>query len=416
MSATSRGRDASAASSHVPFQFNAVRPDGEIEAGTIQASSTDDARRIISERGLFALGISPQAATAFRLTGSSPSTVLAPDDVALGLRLFANLLGAGLPMSRALAAFAELAPPGWKSGLTSVRAAVREGQGLSTALDRSPLRLPPVVLGVVRAGEAAGKLDESVARAADMMQEAVSSRSEIRAALAYPVVLSAASVASTALLIGVVLPQFAALLGDMGQALPRSTQLLLNLSAGTRMLAGPATILAVGLILLIRQELATANGARIWHALFLRTPVVGAIRFSAATGRACAALSALLGSGMPIAPAIAHAARAAADAELQRRLAAARERVVGGARFSDAVAAEHALTGTAIQLVRSGEESGRMTELLAHAASLENEWVSQRVRGIVRLIEPILILAFGGLVALIAAALLQAVYSIRPAP
>jgi general secretion pathway protein F len=92
----------------------------------------------------------------------------------------------------------------------------------------------------------------------------------------------------------------------------------------------------------------------------------------------------------------------------------AREAIVEGRRPSDALAAEEALTLTAIRLTRAGEETGRLWEMLSHAASLERERSESMVKSAVRLLEPSLILLFGGLVALVAAALLQAIYSVRP--
>jgi general secretion pathway protein F len=142
--------------------------------------------------------------------------------------------------------------------------------------------------------------------------------------------------------------------------------------------------------------------------------VIGKIRRSAATARVCAALSALLQSGVALSSALTHAAHAAGDAAIQDRVLAARTSVIAGVRPSAAFLTENALTPTASRLVRAGEETGALVPMLAHAARLENERATDRVRSAVRLLEPTLILAFGGLVALVAAALLQAIYSVRP--
>jgi type II secretory pathway component PulF len=95
-------------------------------------------------------------------------------------------------------------------------------------------------------------------------------------------------------------------------------------------------------------------------------------------------------------------------------LSAARELIVHGERPSVAFERTDSLTSTAVRLVRAGEESGRLARMLDHAALLEAARTEEAVRGAVRLLEPALILAFGGVVALVAAALLQAIYSIRP--
>jgi type II secretory pathway component PulF len=115
-----------------------------------------------------------------------------------------------------------------------------------------------------------------------------------------------------------------------------------------------------------------------------------------------------------MATAMLHAARASGDASLTRRILTARESVVQGRRPSDALSEEAALTPTAVRLARAGEETGRLAAMLSHAAALERERAESMVRSAVRLLEPALILVFGGLVALVAAALLQAIYSVRP--
>jgi type II secretory pathway component PulF len=125
-------------------------------------------------------------------------------------------------------------------------------------------------------------------------------------------------------------------------------------------------------------------------------------------------LAALLESGVPIATAIGFAARASGDAELQARLTSARTMIVAGQPLSQALEATHATSQTTVKLVRAGEESGRLPGMLSHAAKIEQKRVDQIVRTAVRMLEPILLLTFASVVALVAAALLQAIYSVRP--
>jgi type II secretory pathway component PulF len=145
-------------------------------------------------------------------------------------------------------------------------------------------------------------------------------------------------------------------------------------------------------------------------------PIVGDLRLGAAGARLCASLSALLASGVPISTAIRNAASATGDEEIIARLGRARSAVEQGSRLSDALG-RHAVTSVFVQrLARAGEESGQLASMLAHAGQLERDRVLRRVRSAVRLLEPSMIVAFGGVVALVAAALLQALYSVRPGP
>jgi type II secretory pathway component PulF len=119
---------------------------------------------------------------------------------------------------------------------------------------------------------------------------------------------------------------------------------------------------------------------------------------------------------VPIAPALAHAVRAVGDTELAARILEAREAVLGGQGLAASLERADAATPTTVRLVRAGEETGRLARMLDQAARLEAARAEAAVRGAVKGIEPVMILAFGGIVALVAAALLQSVYSVRPVP
>jgi general secretion pathway protein F len=267
---------------------------------------------------------------------------------------------------------------------------------------------------MVHAGEAGSGLARAVRRAADLMEETASTRGAVRAALAYPCILAVAGTVSVAILVGIVLPRFGAILTDMGQALPPTTRFVLAASSVARAALLPAGIASILIVAAWRAWTGTDAGAARWHELLLGVPMVGSIRFSAATARVCGALAALLESGVPLSVALTHAAKASGDAAISARLTRARKAVIAGARLSTAFLAERALTTVATRLVRAGEETGSLARMVAHAARLEGDRATERVRVAVRLLEPGLILAFGGLVALVAAALLQAIYSVRP--
>jgi general secretion pathway protein F len=390
------------------FRYRAARPDGTMELGELRAASREGAITVLGGRGLFPIEVAARPAVRARRARLSPS------ELALGLRVLATLLEAGLPMTRALGAFEDLAPPAWRTGLAPMRDQVREGQSLGAALARSPLEIPPLVVGIIQAGEAGSGVAAAVRGAAELTEHAAALRTTIRAALTYPVILACAGAASVGLLVEVVLPRFALILTDLGQALPPTTRFVIDAAAFLRVAALPAIGIFAALGLLWRQWTASEAGRVRWHAYLLTLPGVGTVRRAAATSRGCSAAAALLHSGVPIAGALRHAATATGDAAIAARLLAARERVVAGQRISRALEATDALTPTAVRLVGAGEETGRLAELLEHAARIERERAQDITRAAVRLLEPGLILVFGALVALVAAALLQAVYSVRP--
>ena len=392
---------------HAAYAYRAARADGALESGVVEAPTREAASTLLAQRGLFPLDVT------LREDARTPRSRLSADDQALGLRMLATLLESGLPMSRALAALGDLAPQSWRGALSVVKESVREGRSLAQALTSSGLELSPVLLGIIHAGEAGSGLARAVRRAAELAETTAATRRAVRGALAYPLVLATAGLATVALLVTVVVPRFAAILADLGQALPASTRLVLGAAEWSRTLTLPV-VLGVGLLVLLWRAWVARDGRRQWHAWLLEVPIIGRARRSAAASRACASLAALLESGVALPGALVHAARACGDAALGARLLAAREGIARGERMSAAIDREQALTTTTVRLVRAGEETGRLAAMLDHAARIESERTTQMLKTAVRLVEPALILLFGGLVALVAAALMQAVYAVRP--
>lgn len=390
------------------FSYEAVAPDGTVDRATVGAADAVEARRAVASRGLFVLSVAEQR---FLRARREP---LSSADLALGLRILGDLLESGLAVTRALHTFHDLAPRAWRGALPPISQSVREGNSLASALDAAPLEIPALVIGIARAGEAGAGIGPAIRRAADLTEAAAETQAAVRSALAYPAVVAVAGVAAIAVLITVVLPRFAKILADLGQELPASTQLVLHIADGARAALVPFVVAAVVAVAVWRSWVHTPSGRTQWHRALLAIPVFGTLRRGAATARVAHSLAALLDSGVPIAAAMIHASHASGDAELAARLMDARARVTGGQSLSQALSETRAATETTIRLVHAGEESGRLASMLSHAAKIEQKRVDQIVRTAVRMLEPILLLTFASVVALVAAALLQAIYSVRP--
>lgn len=392
----------------VTYAYEALNASGHAERGTVSADGPDDALRILADRGLLPCSLRECASEVRR------KRRLAPGDLALGLRVLANLLAAGLPLTRALQMLADLAPPGWRTVVPAIAADVRQGASLATALARAPIDVPPLVIGIAYAGEAGSGLGAAMQRAAEHTEAVAATRAAIRGALAYPLTIAFAGAASLLLMLGVVLPRFARILADLGQTLPGSTRIVLRAGELAQVSFVPAILCLTASALLVRAWTASATGRRMAHALLLDVPGVGAVRLASGTARSLSSLSALLESGVGIRTALTVAAGAAGDAALAARVLQARAQVVAGATLGGALDATGAVTRTAARLVRAGEDSGRLAEMLRHAALLERERAERMTRTAVRVLEPALILSFAGVIGFVAAALLQAVYAVRP--
>jgi type II secretory pathway component PulF len=379
------------------FRYAAARPDGATVRGELAATHSSAALEEIARRRLLALELTE--------VRGARAAALPRRELAVFFRSLATLTEAGVPLDRAL----RIAPAGSRLGgfAAVVRERVQEGASLSAALAAQP-GVPPLAVGLVRAGEHA-RLDAALADAATQLERDADLRAQVLSALAYPVLLLVAGCGTIAVLVVAILPRFVALLGDAGSAVPPATRALLAVSGFVDrfwILLGLGTVMG-GLAL--GRWLVRPGG----HAALLRLPGLGPLRLGFATARSARALSALLGTGTPALRALETAADAAADYEVAARVRRAGERVRRGGSVAAALSAERAFDPQALELAHAGEASGRLAVLLRHGATLAESRALRSLQGLVRLIEPGLILLLGGLVAFVALALLQAVYGVR---
>lgn len=390
------------------YRYDAVDADGTTVHGHVEASTPADVHDRLRATAMLPLRI--ESVTTARV---APRSVPLPD-VALGLRLLADLLDSGIPMQQALTLFGGLSPKTWRGAIPHLRSRVREGSSLAEALEDAPVALPSVVLGMLHVGEAGPGLATAVRRASDFAEHEAQVRAATRSALAYPAVVAVTGLLSLSLMIGVVLPRFATMLADLGQQLPRSTQLLLRLGSITRASLTWAPIGVVAVAWLVGRWVVTPTGQRQLSRILWRLPVLGAARQGALTARVTSTLAALLAAGVPIARALGLAAQAGGEPSTQVAFGSAIDRIREGASLSAALRFEQVLTENAIRLVEVGERTGRLPELLEHAARLERDRSARLLATLVRLLEPSLILGLAISVGLVAIALLQAIYAVRP--
>jgi type II secretory pathway component PulF len=238
--------------------------------------------------------------------------------------------------------------------------------------------------------------------------------SRIRQALAYPAILLVAGTLSVGVITIVVVPRFATILADLGQELPPATRLLLAIAQLVRSYGWILLTMLVIAAAAVLHWVRTPAGQLSLHRALLAAPVIGKVRHNFAAARLCRALGALLTTGVPVLTALRAASEAAGDDELNERLTRAAARVEEGEGLSSSLRREAVLTPLAQQMVEVGDSSGRLGQMALRAGDLAASDAESSLRTLVSILEPALVIGFGSLVAFTAAALLQAVYSLRP--
>jgi len=391
------------------FSYEAVTDTGARSTGIERADSEAALTRQLEARGLHTLDVAaaPPARFAPWRTGRRRRDVLELT------RAIASLLAAGLPLTRALAAARGVTGHEVRDALDEVRARVDRGESLASALHHVPEHFSPVYTGIVHAGERSGDLDTAFARLAVQLEQAEQLRGRVLAALLYPALLAVAGAIAVVVLLVVVLPRFATLLLDAGAALPPSTRGLLTASSLLArlwpLLAALALAALLGLAWMRRSVEGRAAGARVLLAL----PYVRTMRSQVLGARVARLLAALLGGGAPLFAALGDVQDAVDDPVARDAVREVRERVRTGASLGDALTASPLFPPLLAQLVSVGEASARLGPFLEKAADLLDERTARAAQRLATLAEPTLIVVLGGVVALIAYALLQAIYGIN---
>ncbi len=392
------------------FSYQAVGPDGRRSRGRELASSADALTRQLAARGLLVLEVEPAGSVSGTMRVAPRLTGRDALDVA---RSLGALLGAGLPVPRALAAAETMVAATITPVLGDVRSRVERGDPLATALAAHPALFSPVALGLVKAGERSGQLAGAFARLAAQLEREQALRARLLSASIYPLLLAVAGGCAILVLLLFVLPRFAELLEGTGMVLPRSTALLLSVAAAFREGWPLLVALSVAGGLLLVWVRASESGQRLGARLLLRTPGVAAVRRQLLAAQFARVLGVLSGAGAPLLIALDATGESLSDPEATAETARVRSRVREGAALHRALAESALFPPVLGRLAALGEETGRLSEFLTRAADLLEDRTERALQRLVTLAEPAMIVVFGGLVGFVALSLLQAVYSIN---
>ena len=389
------------------FRYEAATSDGRTVKGMLDTTSRAAATSLLSQRGLFPVMVDV-------VTGEEQLGWRKPSrrDLAIVVQSLASLVEAGVPLEQALAATQELVTGQFNSALGRVTERVREGASLASAMEAETGLFAGVTVGLVRGGEQGVGLGPALIQAAEQLEKDAEQVARIRSALAYPILLAVVGLFSVGLISFFVVPRFAELVADANRALPAATRILLTTSNVLRSY-GVLLVICIGLAAIAAHQW-TVRFPHLWHRWLLEFPLVGKVRFSLTTARVCRTLGALFGTGTPALYALDVARNSVGDFAIAKRLTLVRESVSQGSALSLALMSEDAVTPEAARLVKIGEGSGQLSNLLLKAASINEQIAERRLKSLITILEPVLILALAALVAFVAAALLQAVYSVRP--
>ncbi len=395
------------------YRFEALNADGKLRRGVIEVDSPRHARTLLREQDLWTLKIdalapaAPGATASARLRGRWGARGLRTSQLSLLMRQFATLVDAHLTLERTLDALIEQADSQNVSEvLAGVRGEVLAGQPLARAMGKFPRAFPEMYRTLISAGERSGQLSKVMSRLADYAEQHQALRNKVGLVLLYPLIVSAVAAIVIVALMTYVVPQVIGVFQHSNQVLPWLTRALIAISAfinttGYYWLAG----FAVGAVLLYRALQQPAFRFRS-DALMLRIPVVGRLVRSTNAARFASTLAILVQSGVPVLESLRAAAGVVNNRPMRRAVEHTERMLAEGGALSRSLARTHMFPPLLVHLVASGEASGDLGAALGQAAASQSGELEHRVAVLTGLLEPLLILAMGGIVLLIVLATL----------
>lgn len=394
------------------FTYRAVDAEGRRSQGRVTAASDAAAARELETRGLMALDLREGGAEA---TGGKGGAGGKKRRALLEFtRGMAALLPAGMPLARALGASANTSPKEIQGVLAEIQDRVQRGDTLSTALGEHPEYFSPLYVGIVRAGEQSGSLDSAFIRLTSHIEREEELSSKLISSSIYPLVLAVVGIASVLVLLLFVLPRFAEMLEGSGSSLPRSTAIVMGIAEGARAVWPVFVVLPFALMGILGWMRSSPAGRRVGSGLLLSLPVVGGWRRQALAARFARMAGELVGGGVPLLNALRDTAECMGDPTAQEGIEKVRHRVREGSPLHKAVAEIRIFPPELWQLIALGEESGRLADFLLKGADFLERRTERALERMVSLVGPVMIVTFGGIVALVALSLLQAIYGINP--
>jgi general secretion pathway protein F len=395
------------------FRFEAIEADGSPRRGLMEAPSRAAALNRLRRDGCVPVRVEAgSGAPGTTPRGTGPR--LTPQEVADLVRELAVMLTARQDLDPALRFLAEAAPNRRVAAvLEDIRARLRDGAPLAEALGRHPASFPPGHVGLVRAGEATGRLAEVLERLAAMLERQRRLAATVQSALIYPTLLLLAAVVSVALILGGVLPQFATLFQQGGAPVPESTRWLLAAGDAVAQHGMLALLLLLLAAMGLRQALRWPPLHAQADAWLLRLPGIGALAREVVAARLTRSLGTLLASDVPLIAALAIArdsvGNLAALAALDQATAMARE----GRGLAVALAASGRFPPRMTHLLRLGEEHAQLGAMALRAADMHEETSQRSVQRLVALLVPGITIVMGCVVAGIVVTLLNAMLSLN---
>ena len=384
---------------------------GQSQEGILLADSRDAATAVLRRQQIQVTSIREKGKE-FPLLPKMP-IMIGDKRIAVFTRQFSVMLDAGLPLVQCLEILGEQEEhKRFQEIINQVRVDVESGASLADAMEKHPPAFDDLYVNMVAAGEAGGILDVILQRLSVYLEKAVKLKNQVKSALIYPVTVLVIAAVVVWVILWKVIPVFAQLFAGLGGELPFLTRAVVGASKFVGRWSWLMIIMIGVVIAALRQYHQTYRGRRVLDGLLLKVPVLGMILRKIAVARFCRTLATLTASGVPILDGLEITAKTSGNAIIEDSIMAVRKSVEEGKTISGPLGETKVFPAMVVQMINVGEQTGALDQMLSKIADFYEEEVDMAVAGLVKLIEPLMIVILGGIIGVIVTAMYLPLYTI----
>jgi type II secretory pathway component PulF len=393
------------------FSYKALRADGKMADGVLEAAGRPDALRQMEILGLRPVNIAEKSSAGAKKSSATSagsggfsfkfeSKKVSAKELENFTRLLSSLLAAGVPLSRAMVILQkEASSPAAQAQWKELHNQVVDGMSLADAMAKSPQTFPRVYVAMVEAGEAGGFLDVVLAQIAEFQSREKDLKSKVVTAMLYPCILLVLAVGVLIALLTFFIPMLRNLFNTIHGSLPLLTKIIISASDLVRAYGLIFAAALVGVFFLVRAWLVSEKGKRIWEGMILKTPAIGHLIAQFAMARFCRMLGTLIGAGVPLVQGLTVARRSIGNQILVDAVTQAIERVQQGGRLGQSLADCKALfPSSVLEMISVAEESGKLDVELVRVAVVTEADLDRNLKTAVALAEPLLLFLIAGFI------------------
>lgn len=398
------------------FFYQAVNSAGETIEGELEAIDEVNCVQQLQQEGYIPLHVKPatsQTFLGFQLNGQRGK--LSNKQIVLFTGELATLLESGLPLDRSLLVLMDLASD--NENLTKligrVLEKVKSGVSLADALEQQSGVFSKFYLNMIRAGEAGGHLGDVLNRLAAYLESSQELKDTVSTALIYPTILLVMSLASLFIMLTFVVPQFSEMFASAGKALPLSTQMVIGVANWLQQYWWAVIGSMVGVMGYFNSQLSNKDTKRVWDARWLKLPLVGEMILNKEIANVTRTLGTLLGNGVSILSALMIVRETVDNLHIAEALDDTGEQIKQGKTLFDALEQKAIFPKMAMQMIKMGEETGHLEEMLLRVATIYDKQLRVSITRMLALLEPALIITLGIMIAGIIVSILLAILSVN---